>query len=261
MAWARVESTHPFNSKILSLSDTAFRLHIAAICVATQEMTDGRLSSDQVETILMSVKRRRGAKQAWQELIDKGLLDVDSNGVTVHDYLDYNDSRDKILRNKALSKDRQDRFRKKGSNAVTNAVGNALAGSVTTDVHSTPLHSTRDGGGREADQASDSLPPQACGQCVEFGTRIGWNPTTKKPCNCPLGLWRLREKKRTGNWPVGPEEPAREGTGAAGRKPAGSGKLSPEMQAELDALLDQLGGDDLGDTAENAAVSGEAPPL
>lgn len=111
MRFARIEENAMDAPKFIAISDRAWRLWCEGIAYCQRQLSDGRIP----------VKAMRGfryySKAALQELVsvnvpDKGpLWHLDGEAVLVHDYLDWNDSREKVLANRKAGKDRLERWR------------------------------------------------------------------------------------------------------------------------------------------------------
>ncbi|WP_159107490.1 hypothetical protein [Streptomyces rubrogriseus] len=121
-----MDDRFPSHRKIALLSDRAFRLHVSAICWCAENLTDGRISDRE----LALVTRVRGVKATAKQLEDAGLWDRTDDGWQIHDYLDYNPSREQVLIERKKNAERQERFRRRkngrptppsngGSNGVT----------------------------------------------------------------------------------------------------------------------------------------------
>lgn len=93
MPWARFDERYPGNRKVRRLSDAAFRLDVSAICWSNEHLTDGKIPDDDLETI-GDVKR---AKSAANELVRKGRWEQLDDGYLIHDFLEYNPSKEKVL--------------------------------------------------------------------------------------------------------------------------------------------------------------------
>jgi hypothetical protein len=93
MPWARFDERYPGNRKIRRLSDAAFRLDVSAICWSNEHLTNGKIPDDDLDAI-GDVKR---AKSAANELVRKGRWEQLDDGYQIHDFLEYNPSREKVL--------------------------------------------------------------------------------------------------------------------------------------------------------------------
>ena len=94
MSWAKLDDQFPDHPKVVGLSDSAFRLHVSAICYAARFLTDGGLPA--------GVAGRLGGSAALLgELVETGVWVTDGNGYRIHDYLDYNPTREDALAIKA----------------------------------------------------------------------------------------------------------------------------------------------------------------
>jgi hypothetical protein len=109
MPWVKLDDRFPSHRKVALLSDRAFRLHVSAICWCSHNLTDGRIS-DREMTLVAHV---RGLKATAKQLEDAGLWDRTDDGWIVHDFLDYNPSREQALAERKKNAARQEKFRQK----------------------------------------------------------------------------------------------------------------------------------------------------
>lgn len=109
MSWLKMDDKFGDHPKVLELSDAAFRLHVRAMCFAARQETDGFLSKNSQKTL--------GAKpKNIQELERAGLWESSVDGHWIHDFLDYNPSREKLTAERESTRIRVERHRR---NAVT----------------------------------------------------------------------------------------------------------------------------------------------
>jgi hypothetical protein len=106
----------PVHPKVRALSDAAFRLYICAICWSSLNITDGHIPADQLR-YLSDVRRVR---QCADQLVQVGLWETADDGWRIHDYLEYQPSAEKVARERALKRQRQERWRA-GGDASTDA--------------------------------------------------------------------------------------------------------------------------------------------
>ena len=111
MTWVTFDDGFPDHRKVSALSDSAFRLHVAGICHCNKHLSDGLVDAEDVPRLV-----RRFRRQALNELVERGLwVEVGTEaGVaaySIHDFLDWNLSREKVLarREKAASRMRRRR--------------------------------------------------------------------------------------------------------------------------------------------------------
>ena len=89
----RLDDGFPDHPKISNLSDGAFRLHVAGLCYAARYRTDGLVPQAIIASLVRPYRRA-----VLSELTDR-LLWVDlgeAAAYEIHDYLDWNMSRDKL---------------------------------------------------------------------------------------------------------------------------------------------------------------------
>jgi hypothetical protein len=109
MPWVKLDDRFPSHRKVALLSDRAFRLHVSAICWCAENLTDGRISDRE----LALVAHIRGIKATAKQLEEAGVWDRTDEGWMIHDYLDYNPSRDQVLAERKKNAERQERFRRR----------------------------------------------------------------------------------------------------------------------------------------------------
>lgn len=90
----KFDDQFPIHRKVHGLTDAAFRLHVEAIFWCARNLTDGFIALDD----LGSVSRYRRPEGYVTELVGRGAWDVAEGGWQIHDFLIWQDSRDKVLR-------------------------------------------------------------------------------------------------------------------------------------------------------------------
>jgi hypothetical protein len=106
MAWVRIHDGAMGNLKIMRLSATAFRLWIRGLCYCQQHLTDGLIPREALKFL--------DAKRADVDMLCEPTVDgkaalwerIEGFGFKVHDYLDWNDSREVIEEKKIRARDR-----------------------------------------------------------------------------------------------------------------------------------------------------------
>lgn len=109
MPWAKFDDRFPSNRKIALLSDRAFRLYVTAVCWSAENSTDGVIEREELRLIASY----RGVNRAVTELIERGLWIATDDGWCIHDFLDYNPSREQVLVARKTNAARQERFRQR----------------------------------------------------------------------------------------------------------------------------------------------------
>lgn len=113
MPWVRIDENALDHPKIGSLPDGAFRLWVQGLAYCQKFLTDGFVSDLAVRGLGSFSPKRR------QVLIDAGLWDLSEAGIHVHDFLDWNDSREHVMAARAFAKDRMKKLREKRSREQT----------------------------------------------------------------------------------------------------------------------------------------------
>src|SRR5690554_4340947 len=126
MPWVRFDDQFPINRKVGALPDNAFRLHVEAVCWCARNLTDGVVSRDDLPQVTRIGKPARlvthlVARGLWHEAGHQ----CDSphcpppgpDGWVIHDYLEFQPSREKVERERVAKRERQARWlaKKKGS--------------------------------------------------------------------------------------------------------------------------------------------------
>lgn len=86
-----LDDNYPDHPKVDALSDGAFRLHTAAICWCNRHLTDGFVEVGRVPRLMP-----RYRPQYLEELMHGGLWDPADGGYRLHDFLDWNRSREDV---------------------------------------------------------------------------------------------------------------------------------------------------------------------
>ena len=91
MPWANLDDQFPKHPKVLPISDAAFRLHVSGICYCAQYETDGIIAAEMVPLLVPRFRPR-----TLDELADRRLWMPHPQGWEVHDYLEWNRSKEQI---------------------------------------------------------------------------------------------------------------------------------------------------------------------
>lgn len=164
MPWVRFDDTFPMHRKVEGLSDAAFRLHVSAVFWCARNLTDGFVPEEDLDLVTARVRTparfaaelvRRGLWHRAEAVTRNGDVDVTRNatvgdyktgcestdcpvaegpGWAIHDYLEFQPSKEKVREEQSKNADRQRRYRERqaakkqvngGENGTRNAVTNA----------------------------------------------------------------------------------------------------------------------------------------
>ena len=148
MAWVKVDDNFPDHPKTLVLSLAAQGLWICGLCYASRHMTDGRLPA--------AFLRRVGDDAAWnaaEELVAVGLWHDNGSGWDIHDYTEYQRTRDQI---EAISEARSEAGRRGGLAKARQAAGNLPAKAKQTESNRLPDTDTDTDTDTEAENVVDA---------------------------------------------------------------------------------------------------------
>ncbi len=127
MAWIKLDDKFPRNPKVRACDFETRWLYIAGLCFSGEYLTDGFLRTADVALLVGDLKR---PKAAIRQLLKVGLWEKAQGGYRIHDYLEYNPTKEKVLRDRAATKERQRKLR-----------GKPLGNGVTTELYNpSPVH-------------------------------------------------------------------------------------------------------------------------
>jgi hypothetical protein len=114
--WAKFDDSYPDHPKVQPLSDAAFRVHVRAICYASRYMTDGALPPSFF----------KGFEAERAELESARLIDRIGDSFSVHGFLEYNPSKERVLSERAAVAERKERWKERRSKDVPNGGSNGV---------------------------------------------------------------------------------------------------------------------------------------
>lgn len=140
MTWGRLDDQANTNSKLLALSDAAWRMWGCGLIYCQANLTDGFIPDHAILTFGVRAKNKKpvidelcsvlaiGKGPCWHRV---------EGGYQVHDFLDWNDSREDVLTGRAKSQDRLKRWKERHKNGAGNAFQTAHEHASTTTTTST----------------------------------------------------------------------------------------------------------------------------
>lgn len=112
MTWLKIDDNFAQHPKVAALADAAFRLHVSAMCYASRNLTDGFIPQS---VLRMLAWKSSDPDNDAIELVQAGLWDTEPDGWRIHDYLEYNPSRDEIEADREAARERMRQMRKRSS--------------------------------------------------------------------------------------------------------------------------------------------------
>lgn len=166
MSWVRLDDTFAEDPRWDGPGADGLALHVAALCYANRNLTDGRLSVNRVK-VLFPVADLDATVAA---LVKAGWWELDPDGVQIVDYLETQPSADQVRARHRETAERQERSRKHraGDHSMCIEGWYCPQGAVTRDktrdktresqrpAPTRPDPSRRDGEGRGKGKADDS---------------------------------------------------------------------------------------------------------
>ena len=98
MAWVRIDDGFAEHPKVLKVGGDAAWLHVAALCHCNRVQTDGVIHAE----MLQRLSDRRAPHRLAAKLVEVGIWDLHPDGWVIHDYLDYQPSRDEMAARRQL---------------------------------------------------------------------------------------------------------------------------------------------------------------
>jgi hypothetical protein len=114
MPWVRIDEKAMEHPKVAGLPDGAFRLWVQGLAHCQKYLTDGL-----IDRVSLRALRAYSPKRAAELLSAKLWQAGEGETVQVHDYLEWNDSREHVMRVREQGRERIRKLRGKPCNAVT----------------------------------------------------------------------------------------------------------------------------------------------
>lgn len=139
MPWGRLDDGLNDDDKLNALCSDAFRLWVRGLVYCQKKLTDGFIADSAIPSLAAFAKERDRSKLTAELcarlVVNKGpLWHREEGGYRMHDYHDYNDRSDTVKRERELSKERMQRFRKRSRYGVTGTATNGATVGATNDV-------------------------------------------------------------------------------------------------------------------------------
>lgn len=118
MPWLKLDDVFTEHPKVIGLSDAAFRVHVHALCYCVRLKTNGVVTQAALRTL-------RGTPRLAQQLVDALCWEPrKEGGWLVHDFLDYNPSREQL----EVERERKQEAGRRGGLARGNGASKGEAG-------------------------------------------------------------------------------------------------------------------------------------
>jgi hypothetical protein len=95
MTWARIDDQFFYNKKVAQVDGSAKLLYLAGLVYAANQLTDG-LIPERALRFIASTADVANCQDFAKQLLDVGLWDATDEGYMIHDYLDWNPSREQV---------------------------------------------------------------------------------------------------------------------------------------------------------------------
>jgi hypothetical protein len=138
MAWVRLDDAFPEHPKVLAAGDEAAWLYVCALAYCNRHLTDGALPAAAVKRL---TNHKRPILLAMR-LVDVGLFDRTEDGFHVHDYLDYQSSKEAVEAERAAARERMAKVRERSQSVRPNVRPNIAKRSPYPKT-SQPIHTEK----------------------------------------------------------------------------------------------------------------------
>ncbi len=142
MPWVKFDDQFTAHRKVCGLTDAEFRLHVEAIFWCARNLTDGLVADSELEL----VTRLRQARKHAAGLVVRGVWVATDGGWRIHDYLEYQPPKERVIADRQAQAERQRKWRERRNgvtDTVTNDVTNGGSSSVTNAAPSRPVPSRK----------------------------------------------------------------------------------------------------------------------
>ena len=185
MPWVRLDDQFPIHRKVGALPDNAFRLHVEAICWCARNLTDGVVSREDLPQVTRIGKPQR----LVTHLVDRGLWHEhghqctsehcppsNGDGWVIHDYWEYQPSREKAIAQKRQKAQRQARWmaKRKGLSTARGKVDASVDASQDGSIDAAPP--------RPAPKEAGRVPRSAARRREDGGAARGENSRDSPVC-------------------------------------------------------------------------------
>lgn len=131
MTWFKVDDQLAFHPKVLTAGNAAMGLWVRAGSWSGAHLTQGRLP-------LAMVQPLGGRTRDANKLVEVGLWEQVDGGYQFKDWGDYQPTKQQVEGDRAATKERQQRYRDRQSNAVTSTVTETVTNGVTNGAVTAP---------------------------------------------------------------------------------------------------------------------------
>lgn len=153
MSWVKIDDGFSGHRKFRRAEPDGVALFVAGLCYCARHATDGRIGKDELIEVYPWGNLR--AEKVAQRLVDTGLWEDHGDFWMVHDYAEYNETKEEIREKKAQAAARQRKRRDKlrgltepvtRDSRVSHGVGHANGHAVTDSVSHADRHAHADHG-------------------------------------------------------------------------------------------------------------------
>ncbi len=101
MTWAKIDDQFFYNKKVAQVDGPAKLLYLAGLVYCANQLTDGLIPEKSIKFIA-STADVANCQEFARQLLDVGLWETVADGVYVHDYLEWNPTKEQVLHNREV---------------------------------------------------------------------------------------------------------------------------------------------------------------
>jgi hypothetical protein len=138
MPWGRLDDKANANAKLLALSDPAWRMWGCGLIYCQNSLTDGFIPQHAIESFGVRARNKSTVADELCRALVPGkspLWHRVEGGFQIHDYLEWNDSREEVLAERERNRKRVEKFRSGRGNGERNALQPSLPNAFGTVSH------------------------------------------------------------------------------------------------------------------------------
>jgi hypothetical protein len=103
MPWVRIDDNFPQHPKVVQVGPIGMALQVAGICYCNRYLTDGFIPNEALNSLLAGCSTEE-LTLATGKLIFVGLWELADGGINIHDYLEYQSSKEQVEAERARNR-------------------------------------------------------------------------------------------------------------------------------------------------------------
>ena len=118
MPWVKIDDATPLHPKVIHAGAQALGVWLACLCYAQRTLSDGFIPIKDLPYLLPGAQVHRAMKR----LVKERLMEVVPGGYRIHDYSDFQPTREQVLAERKANRERQHRWQARHGNGASNTL-------------------------------------------------------------------------------------------------------------------------------------------